>query len=73
MKVKYLFPNKYKKIGLFILIPLAIIGLLTLILDYEPDFLTLNVPAIFINELFGDNYLFGMKQLKLFLYHCIIF
>jgi|TARA_B110000495_G_C23001414_1_gene591050 hypothetical protein len=60
MKVKYLFPNKYKKIGLFILIPLAIIGLLTLILDYEPDFLTLNVPAIFINELFGDNYLFGI-------------
>ena len=59
MKVKYLFPSKFKKIGLVILMPSIIIGLITLILDFEPDFLTFNVPAIFINELFGDMHLLG--------------
>ena len=47
MKLKYLFPNKYKKIGWLILIPSAIIGLITLILELEPNSLDFNVPAIF--------------------------
>ena len=59
MKVNYLLPNKYKNIGWVILVPSAIIGLITLILEYEPDFLNFNVPAIFINELFGDKHFFG--------------
>lgn len=62
MKVNYLFPNKYKKIGWLILIPAAIIGLITLILEYEPDFLDFKVPAIFIDELFGNKYLIGMVE-----------
>lgn len=60
MKVNYLFPNKFKKIGWFILIPSAIIGLGTFICGYEPNFLNFNVPAIFIDEFFGDKQLFGM-------------
>jgi len=60
MKVNFLFPNKFKKIGWFILIPSAIIGLVTLIYEYEPSFLDFNAPAIFINDFFKDKKLFGM-------------
>ena len=60
MKLNYLFPNKYKKIGWLILIPSAIIGLITLILEFEPNYLDFNVPAIFIDELFGDKHFFGI-------------
>jgi hypothetical protein len=62
MKANYLFPNKYKKIGWLIFIPTAIIGLITLILEYEPDFLDFKVPAIFIDEIFGNKYLIGMVE-----------
>lgn len=55
MKLNFLFPNKYKKIGWLILIPSAIIGLSTLIYEYEPSFLDFNVPAIFVDELFSVN------------------
>lgn len=60
MKANYLFPNKFKNIGWSILIPSVIIGLATLIYSYEPNLLDFTVPAIFINELFGDKQLFGM-------------
>jgi len=60
MKLNYLFPNKYKKIGWLILIPSAIIGLITLILEFEPNSLDFNVPAIFIDELFGDKHFIGI-------------
>lgn len=60
MKVNYLFPNKYKRIGWFILIPSAIIGLVSLFYEYEPSFLNFNVPAIFVDDLFTDKQLFGM-------------
>jgi len=60
MKLNYLFPNKYKKIGWLILIPSAIIGLITLILVFEPNYLDFNVPAIFIDEFFGDKHFIGI-------------
>ena len=50
MKVNYLFPRKYKKIGWLILIPSVIIGLVTHILVYEPDFLDFKVPAVFFTD-----------------------
>ena len=62
MKVNYLFPNRYKRIGWFILIPSAIIGLVSLFYEYEPSFLNFNVPAIFVDDLFKDKQLFGMVQ-----------
>ena len=52
MKTNYLFPNKFKRIGWLILIPSAIVGLVTLIYEYEPSFLGVNVPAIFIDDFF---------------------
>lgn len=60
MKLNYLFPNKYKKIGWLILIPSAIIGLITLILEFEPNCLDFNVPAIFIDEFIGDKHFIGI-------------
>ncbi|OBX25740.1 hypothetical protein LX77_02839 [Gelidibacter algens] len=60
MKANYLFPNRFKQIGWFMLIPSAIIGLVTLIYEYEPNFLDYDVPAIFIDELLGNKQLFGM-------------
>ncbi|MBU2997924.1 hypothetical protein KO500_15890 [Cellulophaga baltica] len=62
MKVNYLFPSKYKKIGWLILIPSIIIGLGTLILEYEPDFFNFNVPAIFIEKLFGKKQFIGIVK-----------
>ena len=50
MKVNYLFPRKYKKIGWLILIPSIIIGLVTHILRYTPDFLDFKVPAVFFSD-----------------------
>ena len=50
MKVNYLFPRKYKKIGWLILIPSIIIGLVTHLLVYEPDFLDFKVPAVFFDD-----------------------
>ena len=60
MKLNYLFPNKFKKIGWFILIPSAILGLVTITIGYEPSYLDFKLPAIFISELFGDTKIFGM-------------
>ena len=60
MKLNYLFPNKYKKIGWLIFIPSAIIGLATLIFEFEPNSLDFNMPAIFINKLFGDKHFIGI-------------
>jgi len=60
MKLNYLLSNKYKKIGWSILIPSAIIGLITLILEFEPTSLDFNIPAIFIDEILGDKHFFGI-------------
>ena len=60
MKLNYLFPNKYKKIGWLIFIPSAIIGLATLIFEFEPNSLDFKMPAIFINKLFGDKHFIGI-------------
>jgi hypothetical protein len=62
MKLNYLFPNRYKKIGLIILIPSIIFGLIILIYDLEPEVLDLNVPAIFVNEIMGEQELVGLTN-----------
>lgn len=47
MKMNYLFNNKYKKYGWFILVPSIILGFLSTIFEYEPKFLDFNLPSIF--------------------------
>ena len=62
MKLNYLFPNKYKKIGWTLLIPSVILGLITLIFDFEPIFLDFKVPAILVDEILGKKVLFGFIE-----------
>ncbi len=52
--LNFLLPHKYKQIGWVFLIPSFIIGLVWLVTEFELDFLTLNVPGLFMeNEYFG--------------------
>lgn len=62
MKLNYLFPNRYKKIGLIILIPSLILGLIVVIYDLEPEIFDLNVPAIFVNDIFEDSAFMGITN-----------
>ena len=67
MKSKYLIANKYKKFGWIVLIPSAVIGLITFISEYEPSLLDFNLPALFIDSFGapffqGEAKLFGMVQ-----------
>jgi hypothetical protein len=51
MKTKFLFPNRFKRIGWILLIPSAILGFLVLFFDLEFKFLNLKVFAIFSETL----------------------
>ena len=62
MKLNYLFPNRYKKIGLIILIPSLILGLIVVIYDLEPEMFDLNVPAVFVNDIFEDSAFMGITN-----------
>ncbi len=62
MKTQYLLPHKYKKIGWMVLIPSGILGLITLIMDYEPSLLNMKVPAIFISDLSSHVQLIGLVE-----------
>lgn len=60
MKLNYLFPSKYKKIGWIIFIPTLIFGLFTIIFEYEPEIMDTKVFAIFIDEFFKKDRFLGM-------------
>lgn len=62
MHSNYLFPNRYKKIGWIILIPAIVLGLVMIVESFELAFLDFNVPAIFVNQLFGEKQLYGIIQ-----------
>ncbi|WP_107038700.1 hypothetical protein [Brumimicrobium mesophilum] len=63
MKVKYLFPSKYKKIGWIILIPSFIFGLISFINGgFAPEFLTISVPSIISSELFSEMKFFSLVK-----------
>ncbi len=60
MKLNYLFPSKYKKIGWFIFIPTLLFGLFTIIFEYEPKFLDVKVFSFFSYNLFKEDIFLGM-------------
>ena len=62
MKLNYLFPHPYKRIGLTLLIPLMIAGWFIINFDIEPEFLDFEVPALFVDEIFGEKFMFGLTQ-----------
>ncbi len=51
MKSHYLLPNKFKKIGWLLFIPSAVLGLLTIINEWEPEILDAMVLGIFVDQL----------------------
>jgi len=60
--MNYLFPHAYKRIGLTLLIPLMIAGWFVINFDIEPEFLDFEVPAIFVDEIFGEKFMFGLTE-----------
>jgi hypothetical protein len=62
MKLNYLFPHRFKRIGLMILIPFILIGLYVVNYDIEPEIFDFNVPAVFVDEFFGEKFVFGMTE-----------
>lgn len=62
MKINFLFPNKYKKIGWLILIPTLIAGLLTVALNIEPEYLDWQVPTLFGNQFMGEKTFLGITE-----------
>jgi len=62
MKLNYLFPHSYKRIGLALIIPLLALGWYAINFDVEPALLDFNVPAIFVDEINGDKFIFGMTE-----------
>lgn len=73
MKLNYLFPHRYKKIGWIILVPSLIMGLLVVIYDLEPEILDANVPAFLIDNFNGEKEFFGIINNNLFNEICGVF
>ena len=51
MKLSYLFPSQFKIIGWIIFIPTMILGIYWIYAEPEPDFLTIDVWALFNSEI----------------------
>ena len=62
MKLNYLFPHRFKRIGTWILIPFVLLGWYVVNYDIEPEFFDFTVPAIFVDEIFGEKFAFGMTE-----------
>ncbi len=63
METKFLFPYSFKKFGWIILIPSALIGLITFIADYQFSFLHVNVFAFYdSSKIFGPSTFFNTVE-----------
>lgn len=62
MKINYLFPHRFKRIGTLILIPFMLLGWYVVNYDIEPEMFDFNVPAIFVDEIMGEKFVFGMTE-----------
>ena len=62
MSAKYLFPAQYRAIGWAVFIPAALLGILTLFLEWEPAFFDVKVLGFFIDEVFGVEKLVGFTE-----------
>ena len=66
MKTNYLFPFKFKRIGLFVLIPLLILGIVNMFQNFEFDLLNIKVFALYDDQFFGKDLIFGITQNNIF-------
>jgi hypothetical protein len=65
MSHKLLFPNKYKAIGWFILIPAFLLGIYLNITGFEPRWLFAKVPLLFPDEVSGNQKIFSFINVSL--------
>lgn len=62
MQINYLFPHRYKKWGWLVLIPSAVLGFLTVLNEYTPDWLDFKVFAIYVDEFMGQEKVFAFIE-----------
>jgi hypothetical protein len=62
MKINFLFPNKYKRIVWFILLPSLVAGFLTIALNYEPEFFDWRVPTLLADRFMDENVFMGITE-----------
>jgi hypothetical protein len=62
MNTRYLFNAKYRQLGWMVFVPATILGILTLILEWEPALLDVKVLGFFIDEVFGVEKLVGFTE-----------
>lgn len=65
MKQKMLLPNRFKRIGWFILIPSAIMGLVFTLFNYDAIPINATVFAIYADEIFNKTYYFSFVKLDI--------
>ena len=65
MKQKLLLPNKFKRIGWFILIPSALIGFLLVILNDRTIEINTTVFAIYADEILGKTHYFSFVKIDI--------
>jgi len=66
MKLKYLFPNYFKTVGLILLIPSLVLGLIYLVNQPEPDFLNIRVFALLYTDILIDPSFFTITDTNAF-------
>lgn len=64
MKLAYLFPHRFKRIGMLLVVPFALLGIYVVNYDIEPDIFDFNVPAIFADEILGEKHFFSMIEVN---------
>lgn len=59
MKTHFLFPNKFKIIGWILFVPCLVLSILILLFKIDTEqYLNLHVPAIYLDEFFGNKHFF---------------
>ena len=62
MKQKLLLPNRFKKVGWFILIPATVMGIVLIVLDYGTIKINSTVFAIYSDEILGKTHYFSFVK-----------
>lgn len=62
MKLNYLFPHTYKNFGWLVLIPATIFGLVTFMLDFEPEVLDMNVLSFLADGINGETKILAISN-----------
>lgn len=62
MKVNYLLPHRFNRIGWVLVIPTFLLGIYTVIYEWEPSYFDVVVPGFFIDEFLGEQKFVGLVE-----------